>query len=232
ALDNVELNAILNLNIDWKKLILKNDPSIYYIGNLALSNGETKKLLTVSSTRMGVAASSILTTKICLKFKPKYIFMSGICAGIKDKVGIGDIIIADPVWEWGSGKSTIIDNQQIHQPSPHQISIDASLRSELQTYSRTNEFLEKIYNTCNIKNKPKNTLKIHLGPMATGPSVLQDEHIVRRIRSSNKDILAIEMEAYGVLLAAETAHTPSPKIIIIKSVSDFADIDKNDLWQE
>src|SRR5688500_16175556 len=44
---------------------------------------------------MGVASASIHATKSIINFSPTYLFMVGICAGIKAVTNIGDIVIAE-----------------------------------------------------------------------------------------------------------------------------------------
>lgn len=80
-------------------------------------------------------------------------------------------------------------------------------------------------------NPPETALRLHVGPMATGSSVLSDEDEVDRIISQNRSLLAIEMEAYGVVAASIFAPHPRPTTFAIKSVCDFGDSAKNDQWQ-
>ena len=42
----------------------------------------------------------------------------------------------------------------------------------------------------------------------------------------------IEMEIYGMMLAAESLPDPQPISIAFKSVCDYADPNKNDKWQK
>ena len=43
-----------------------------------------------------------------------------------------------------------------------------------------------------------------------------------------RDLIAVEMEVYGVYYAANWAISPRPQFIAIKSVCDYADAEKND----
>lgn len=56
--------------------------------------------------------------------------------------------------------------------------------------------------------------------------------MVERILKQNRNLLGIEMEAYGVLYAATHATKPRPKVFVAKSVCDFADEQKNDQYQD
>jgi nucleoside phosphorylase len=47
----------------------------------------------------------------------------------------------------------------------------------------------------------------------------------------HRKLLGIEMESYGVLAAAEESPRPQPIAFAIKSVCDFADLEKSDSFQ-
>jgi nucleoside phosphorylase len=76
---------------------------------------------------------------------------------------------------------------------------------------------------------PKGELSIRIGPMASGASVLAHADVVRSIQDQNRDLLAVEMEAYGVMAAAAACEVSA---LAIKSVCDFADANKDDGWQD
>ncbi|WP_210454412.1 hypothetical protein [Pantoea ananatis] len=116
ALEHTELEAILSLPCSWTQFSVNNDPNIYYSGNLFIENGVNLKLLATSCSRMGMASASALSAKISLQFKPELIVMTGIAAGIEGKVNLGDIIVADTIWDWGSGKLTIKDKKPVLLP--------------------------------------------------------------------------------------------------------------------
>ena len=75
-------------------------------------------------------------------------------------------------------------------------------------------------------------MNAHVGPIATGAVVLEDPSVVEMIQSQHRETLGIEMEAYGVALAANLSSLTPPKSIIMKSVCDFADPKKNNEWQD
>lgn len=65
----------------------------------------------------------------------------------------------------------------------------------------------------------------------SGSSVLADASIVDQIKAQHGSLLALEMEAYGLLLAGLTAPSPRPLAFSCKSVCDLADEGKDDRWQ-
>lgn len=72
-------------------------------------------------------------------------------------------------------------------------------------------------------------MKLLQGSVVSGASVVTDKEIVRTIlKEQSRDILALEMEIYGVYYAANWAIKPRPKFVALKSISDFADKAKTD----
>jgi len=53
---------------------------------------------------MGMVPAAILATKAVHVCAPLYVAMTGVCAGVAKDVNIGDIVIADSIFDYGSGK--------------------------------------------------------------------------------------------------------------------------------
>jgi nucleoside phosphorylase len=229
ALEKTELEAVLKLQCNWIPIKQQNDCNIYQAGQIKSSCGKEISLIATSCHHMGLAHATATSMKMCIKFNPKYIIMTGIAAGIKDKVKLGDILIADPTWDWGSGKQTIKQGKPVFLSSPRQITMDPHLRAKLRSLATNRKYLEEIYNNAHVK--PQWALDAHLGPVATGAAVLEDPSIVEMIQSQHRETIGIEMEAYGVALASSISNAKPPIPIIVKSVCDFANTDKNDEWQ-
>ena len=69
---------------------------------------------------------------------------------------------------------------------------------------------------------------MHYGPVASGGAVIADEFIMPRIKSLNEDILAADMESYGLYYAAKNTNVVKPMFLCVKAVSDYCDHKKND----
>lgn len=220
-----ELDQILNLPFNWENQ--KSDSHTFHFGNIRNLEDKNLRILAVSCLHMGIAASASLTSKLGALFKPKLILMSGIAAGIKEKVNLGDILVAEYCWDWGSGKKTQIEGISVTKQAPHQISMPLKYKDGFLQLSKDKEFLDKVF--CDYQGKkPHSQLGLHIGPLATGSVVLEDQNIVNSIIEQHRNTLGIEMEAYGVAYASELLGIGS---IIIKSVCDFANTEKNDDYQ-
>ncbi|WP_174865878.1 phosphorylase family protein [Pectobacterium polaris] len=231
ALNHPELEAVLNLPYNWNLKIFRDDPTSYHFG--VKIRGDTSFTIVAASTmRKGLSSSSALSMKMVERFQPKLIVMLGICAGVRDKVNFGDIIVANPTWDWGSGKmSQDSDGVQNFLAAPHQLSIDPYIAQIVTELARNQHCLLKIMNGWK-DNIPSKKLNAHVGPLASGSMVLAADDSLISIHTQNKDLIGVDMEAYAVMAASEYARKTSPKSMVIKSVSDYADSKKADSWQK
>ena len=229
ALRAVELEEILRLPLNWTKVPSLGE-DVIHLGHYKDKNDELKKVLATSCSRMGMVAAASTTTRICERYEPGIIFMTGIAAGIEGKVEIGDILIADPCWDWGNGKRTIQNGKMVFQSAPHQLSLPDGLRQSLKDIAVERRFLDDIHASWTYPGKPPTALNLHVGPIATGAVVLEDPDTVSEIRRQHRETIGIEMEGYGVMQACSSSRKETTACII-KSVCDFADPEKNDNWQ-
>ncbi len=229
ALGQPELDAVLQLNYNWKSLRFGNDPTRYQSGEIPRSKGNLS-VVAASAHRKGMPSSAALISKMVEKFKPRYVVMLGICAGVKGKTNYGDIIVADPSWDWGSGKhAQSADGSRIFMAAPYPRPLDTQI-SQLVVEIGNDKAAREIQS--NWKgNLPEGKLSIRVGPMASGAAVLATSDAIAPISAQNREVLGVEMEAYAVMASADFACKPSPIPIAIKSVCDYADAEKNDSWQ-
>ncbi|MCT7462098.1 hypothetical protein N5S71_06170 [Aliarcobacter cryaerophilus] len=227
ALDDPEFTSVLSLPFNWKPFTIDNDPSINYFEGTIKDNDREYSIVAACSPKMGMVASSTLTTKMCFHFHPKYFFMVGIAAGMKDKNNIGDILIAEYSWDWGSGKHTTE-----FAPDHTQISLDPNIIAKLKMIKSNQINLDEIKNSYK-GNKPSESLQMYIGPIASGASVLENQSTIdEMIKKYQRKLIGVEMEIYGVMSAIRYSITPIPIGICMKSVCDFGDSNKNDEWQK
>lgn len=232
ALRSPELEAVLRLPYSWKKCLAQDDATTYYFGTI--DNGERKiSVVAASAERKGMPSSAALAAKLTLRFSPTYLAMLGICAGVKGRVNLGSVVVADPSWDWGSGKnSEDAEGASLFLAAPYQVPLDADLRRLANDMAADPDVAGKIRGGWS-QSLPAGEFKVVVAPMASGGSVIADASTTLVIGKQHREVTAIEMEAYAVMAAAEYAIGPvRPKAIVIKSVCDYADSLKNDDWQE
>ncbi len=227
-----EFNAVKECCNSWNKVNIDNDPDTYFVTDLHTNTGKTIKILLTMLPEMGMPAASNTTTKITLCFKPSKIFMVGICGGIRDDVNLCDIIIATQTWDYGCGKIMPKDDETSayykFSASPSQIQIQPNILDKLK-YS-TDDILKVITEDWNEKHpdKPVNP-KLEFSPMPSGASVICDSTLFNEIiKPQHRKCKGIDMETYGVYYAVNHSSVNNVDFLSIKSVSDFADTEKND----
>lgn len=206
------------------------DDTYYIIGNV--KGNPEKKIVLLKQNQKGLTAASVATLKVINNFRPKYLIMPGIAAGVKDATELGDVILATEVVEFTSGKIVSAENfKDIFKPEPKYLNINP----EIQGIIHKNFETELVQLTLDKEYEEKGLLpfKTVVGPIVSGPFVLQNDFIIQNfILPYNRMVKSIDMEAYGVIYASENSFTPKPQVIICKAISDFADEDKTDSYQE
>ena len=223
-----ELEYVNKSLIDVKQIRAPFDDFIYFEGCYE-KQGNLVHVIATCSTQMGMVAASTLTTKLIYNFCPRYVVMTGIAAGVKGKTNMGDAIVAEYTWDYGAGKEVIDENgQKKHKNTIQQIHISPEISNMVRQLQLDTAFLDSVKSEARVK-KPKNKFNIIMGAVATGAAVIADPDKVKEIIDNQvRDLIAVEMEVYGVYYAANWAISPRPQFIAIKSVCDYADAEKND----
>jgi nucleoside phosphorylase len=230
ALASPELSAVLDIPWNWQVFQQANDGTVYYRG--FVSKSETSyEVIAAAAPRMGMTASAILSMKLVAGFRPKYLAIAGITAGLRGRCSVGDILVADPGWDWGSGKHFLKKKSPHFAPAPHQINLDYFIRGKLAWMAQTPQVFDEIRQGWRGP-KPNSILQMHIGPVASGSAVLANPKLLDGIEHQHRKVLGIEMETYGAYAAAQECPLPQPKAFSLKSVCDFADAEKNDDFQE
>jgi len=179
--------------------------------------------------RMGPVAAALLTSKAAERLRPSLVIMVGICAGISDKVAVGDVIAAEVSWDWQSGKFVDRNGEQGFMISPHQLDIDLETRACLLPFKRDAVFWSRFADES--RGLSLSLPKLVVGPVATGASVLADVRVAERIREEqHRSVVGLDMETYGVYAAAQAASTPV-RALSLKAVCDKGDKEKDDRYQ-
>jgi nucleoside phosphorylase len=229
ALPTPELRAVLDLPWRWESTFLANDGTEYHEGTF-IAGGASRRVVAAVAPRMGMAAAAALCSKMIEIFRPRYLAMTGITAGMRGRCNLGDPIAIDPSWDWGSGKWGYRDGSPVFLPAPHQLGLTSILRGKLGSLMRDTAVLAEIQAGFR-DGSDRPTLRLHMGPVASGAAVLANSAVLAEVESQHRKLLGVEMEAYGVYAAASESSLPQPSAFVLKSVSDFADVEKGDLGQ-
>lgn len=229
-----EWESVYKCGLDWRQYEIEGDPSIYYLSKYQ-RNGRNLSMLLVQQSQMGMVSASSITSKIITTFQPRVVCMLGITGGCEGEVEIGDIIVANESWDYGSGKIKPKGECDgfILNPEPHQVSIASVVREFfLADFSELLYSIRKSWNDGNGMHQDKD-IKLHVGALASGAAVVQDEKIVLEyILPQNRKVLGVDMETYAVYYTANNTYNAKPIFFSIKTVCDYANRDKNDKYQQ
>jgi nucleoside phosphorylase len=81
------------------------DGSMPYLwGELRTSGGGRLSVALARPAGMGGRATAPYVTGLVDRLRPACVVMSGVCAGNPDETALGDVVVAEPVYEWDEGK--------------------------------------------------------------------------------------------------------------------------------
>ena len=209
----------------WEPENCEEDAQIYERSSF-LNDGKTCSLVHAQAEDMGMPAAAALAMKVIWHYRPRYLIMVGIAAGVaKEELEdqqYGDVVVADVVWNYSSGKFTHPESAEIaygdlgFEPRPVAETIPEDILALIREAA----------------SSPRNPCHIYIGPMACGTSVVANRSVIeKQIYQQYRHTAGLDMESYGAVYAANHAPAPRPKPIILKSVCDFADHVKSDEFQ-
>lgn len=106
-----------NYNSEWELSNLAPD----YIASetqLQTINGHKISVLATWLSYMGRETAQSISTKLIHDLNPKLIAMCGICAGYRGKVSLGDVIFANKLYSYDSGKTVVEDGNKVFKLDP------------------------------------------------------------------------------------------------------------------
>jgi nucleoside phosphorylase/CheY-like chemotaxis protein len=227
ALHDPELTAVLSNGWKWRPDRISGDPTIYYRAKFTAGTDQ-RSAVAAAACQMGMTASAVLAMKMIFQFRPRYIVMAGITAGRLGEVNGGDVIIANPTWDWGSGKIASAESGEdpVFSSSPGQLPLKPHAREICQFFASQADELGHIRR--DWSTPPAWPLKLRVGPLASGSAVVEHAGTMAQIRGQHRKLIGVEMEGYAIHVAAEEAPEPQPTAIVAKGVVDFGVPGKDD----
>ncbi len=198
---------------------------IYYQVDLPVTFSDgttgTYRLAFLSQLGMGRVQAANATSDAIRQWHPHYVLLVGIAGGITEAgVQPGDVLISDQIVDYELQKLTHNGEEirwEVHRA-------DARL---LETVRHLGENWRRLIK----KRRPSpGRPKRSTGPMATGDKVVAIKDVLDRYRNAWPKLIGIEMEAGGVASAVYQS-VDQPGFLMIRGVSDFADLHKDDTWR-
>ena len=224
SVTTTEFRAVMRFH-DWKAKTFVGDEQIYDVSSFE-RDGKTRSIVHAKIPEMGMTAAAVTAMKVIHAFRPRYLIMVGIAAGVvKEELEdqrYGDVIVPDVVWNYSAGKFVSKDKAAINYGDMGFLprSTAVTVPEDVLPYLRK------------AAESPENPCHVYIGPMACGSTVVANRELLdKQIYTQYQHTAGLDMESYAVVYAANNADDPRPTPIIAKSVCDFADSEKSDDYQ-
>ena len=224
SVTSTEFRAVMHFH-DWKAKTFPNDDQIYDAAEFE-NKGKKCSVVHAKIPEMGMTAAAATAMKVIFTFRPRYLIMVGIAAGVAktdiEEQMYGDVIVPDIVWNYSAGKFVSPDKAKIVYGDLGFLprSTSESIPEEIMPYIR--QAIESDENPCHV----------FIGPMACGSTVVASRELLeKQVYSQYRHTAGLDMESYAVVYDANHSNDPKPIPIIVKSVCDFADSKKSDDYQ-
>lgn len=237
-----ELESTLKaLGMSNKHIMRESDETIYYVKDIEskLNNRKIRVALSCIGDA-GNVKSGIATESFIKDFSPKIMVLVGIAAGIKKKVKIGDVILAERVVAYERASIEKYKGKEIIIPRPDIPEITHPIRQLIVNYFPNDSKLLTLFNKIGgtFPSITDEKLKIlydgHIATkinvitstIASGEKLLKNPDKLKWLqRNTHGKIESGEMEAAGFSAACDKHKIDW---LIIRGISDFGDKKKND----
>lgn len=208
----------------------------FFAGTLTNDKGTRHNILVAQTSTPGTIRASTLTTKAITLFRPQWILLVGVAAGLtENEVSCGDILVPGWVDPYEKVKKTRVEGKQRidRREPPFPVTAGPLVRIARHIEQTQEPWYEEIR-----EPRPDNAAgvpAVHVpeyGVLGSGDKLLADEQAEERkylLDRHDKNALGFEMEAAGAGLACREEAVP---FAIVKGVQDDGTVAKTDLWRK
>jgi nucleoside phosphorylase len=183
--------------------------TLYEMGELPAGTRSSWQVA-IAQTGPGSAMAGVQLERAIRVFQPEIALFVGVAGGRKD-VSFGDVVVADRIYDYESGKSELegfFPRMSTYQPAYR-------LVQQARLVARESRWQQRIL-PC-----PQPPPKAFVKPIATGAKVVADDksEIALLLDRNASDVLAVETEGHGFLEGAYL--NPGVEALVIRGISDL-----------
>src|SRR5947209_8623943 len=232
-----EAEAVLNefstrCNVSFAKAFSRRDRYEYRHTTIQNAQREPLTVLVTWPSDRGPVQTGLDLKPFLDEFRPRFAAMTGICAGDRKKVKLGDLIVAECAYLYEEGK--IIagpDGQATHLLETETVASTSQVLQYVRGFDRWKEPLREMKRIW-LKRalKPNEEPKRYIAPMASGMAVRSDNPFPWLREKHHRNTIGLDMEAasfYRAFGAFSHIHA-----LVVKGVSDYGDGSKNDRYHD
>jgi nucleoside phosphorylase len=195
----------------------------YWRKRVLLQNGKFYEIVVAQSLDMANVNAAILTKDVLHHWQPAAVLMVGIAATAKPQPHqqLGALVVGGEVYYYETGKITA----EGKLPQPKEVPVDPTLLDRVQGLPDAFDFTILAERPDGTNTRPQ----FEVGVIASGDKVIADAAKRDEIAATNRKIMAIEMEGYGVIEAVRQ-NFEYIRCLVIRALCDYADSNKHDQW--
>src|SRR6266487_392879 len=194
--------------------------------------GECLTIFVTWLSRMGPQRAALDLAPLWHEIHPRFVAMTGVCAGDRRKVKLGDLIVATDAYHPEEGKITRgPDGQPVHFPETRTAGATTQVIQYVQGFE---EWREPV---CELKRqqlkrawKATDEPECYVAVMATSMAVRADNPFPEWTEQHHRKTVGIDMEAAAFYTALH--DFPLMHGLVVKGVSDFGDSSKTDRYRD
>lgn len=173
--------------------------------------------------RMGLVNAAAIVARALENYSPSIVAMSGICAGLGTNAQMGQLLVADLVWEYQSGKWL----DEIFDVEPYQVVIPQQTRIAMSKMLDDAKLLSRLEKQFDGTVRPSHVSTPKLAPFTSGSAVIASQKRLDSVMTQHRKAAGLDMELYGfhraVELSTKTVHAFSAKVVVDKATETKGD---------
>ncbi|MFL5698526.1 MAG: hypothetical protein ACJ797_15675 [Ktedonobacteraceae bacterium] len=224
----------MRCGVSFTKAFSGMDRYAYQHTTIQNKQGEPLTVLVTWLSNSGPTQTGLDLKPFLHEFHPRFVAMTGICAGYREKVKLGDLVVAQYAYYYEEGK-IIREPAGSSRHLPEMKTADPT--SQVIQYARGFDGWKKP-----VREMKRHKLKLNpqlrateepscvVAPMASGMAVRGDDPFPWLREKYNRNTVALDMEAATFYRALR--DVPQIHALVVKGVCDYADMTKDDAYHD
>ncbi|MEW6529660.1 MAG: tetratricopeptide repeat protein [Thermodesulfobacteriota bacterium] len=213
---------------EWEKAKgPKGYPFKVWVRDYETHDGRLMRVAVTRAYEMGASATGNAAARLVDFYKPQCLAMCGVCAGNPERTKLGDVIIADRVYDYDRGEQIRKSPRARIEFHPDMMThpLKPQWKQAAEGFNIPSDASWLLERPILAKQPP---WAIHVGPMATGSKLVRDKGIWDRLRGTQQRICGLDMEASAIGLTGFLQEVP---MIVVKGVMDYGEPERKDIFR-
>jgi len=235
-----ELEAVLRaLSIDVGRSQKLKSGTVYWRGSVKSERAKCAYHCVVGCVgRPGNGDAAEIAGEFIRDFRPRFVMLAGIAAGIRGRTKIGHVVVSTTVYAYELGAVVRRGGKPLFTPRPNVSSLPHGINQDLAPYLvRARGMTFPAFAAPTPPEGKRSEYAAHVadnvtvieGAVASGEKLLRDPEFLKELRlHGHGRIEAGDMEAAGLVQACTRFQVPW---LVVRGISDFGDEFKDDHFQ-